>query len=222
MGDPIVAVDPDGDPVAYSRDGADMRYFILNTVTGQVWTAKVLPAGRQSLALRLWAEDGRGGMDFIDVRVVVEGLDREEAPSPEPVMLAQPTETLTPIPTPVALLQVRQKAEATPTLRPIPDPTATIDTSRWGPGRRINTPRPTPEWGIPVVDIGIPRGPAPVVHAQSDILPIEPALWPRVAIWLGGLGLLFALAWLLLMALRDRRRERVRERRLARPGTRWR
>ena len=216
VGAPVVATDPDGDPVTYSRDGADMGHFILNTVSGQVWTAKSLPAGRQSFALRLWVEDGRGGTDSIEVRVVVEGAEPTKTPAPAPVLVELPTST--PTPTPVVALQVRQKAEATPTLKPIPDPTATIDSSGWGPGRKIGTATPTPEWDIPVVDIGIPRPPDPVVLAQSGPVPGQPPFWPRLATWLGGLGLIFALVWLLLMALRDRRRERARERRLARPG----
>ena len=216
VGAPVVATDPDGDPVTYSRDGADMGHFILNTVSGQVWTAKSLPAGRQSFALRLWAEDGRGGTDSIEVRVVVEGAEPTKTPAPAPVLVELPTST--PTPTPVVALQVRQKAEATPTLKPIPDPTSTIDSSGWGPGRKIGTATPTPEWDIPVVDAGIPRPPDPVVLAQSGPVPGQPPFWPRLATWLGGLGLIFALVWLLLMALRDRRRERARERRLARPG----
>ena len=216
VGAPVVATDPDGDPVTYSRDGADMGHFILNTVSGQVWTANSLPAGRQSFALRLWAEDGRGGTDSIEVRVVVEGAEPTKTPAPAPVLVELPTST--PTPAPVVALQVRQKAEATPTLKPIPDPTATIDSSGWGPGRKIGTATPTPEWDIPVVDIGIPRPPDPVVLAQSGPVPGQPPFWPRFATWLGGLGLIFALVWLLLMALRDRRRERAREGRLARPG----
>ena len=217
VGAPVVATDPDGDPVTYSWDGADTGYFILNTVTGQVWTGATLPDGRESFALRLWAGDGRGGVDFIDVHVVVEVSEQEEAPSSEPVLLAQPTETHTPTPEPAAFLQVSQKARATLTLRPSPGPTATIDTSRWGPGRKIGTATPTPEWGIPVVDIGIPRPPDPVVLAQIGPVPGQHVnrLWPKLLIWIGGLGLIFALAWLLLIAFSDRRKERARERRFS-------
>ncbi len=208
VGAPVLAVDPEGDTVTYSRDGTDMGYFVLNTVSGQVLTATTLPAGRSSFALRLWARDGRGGADFIDVLVVAEQEMAEttaiEAPTPVPT----PKPTATPTPTAAPALAQTELQVAAPSPDPKNSPTATIDTSNWGPGWKINTPTPAPERAIPVVDIGNQRPPdsdAPVALAQAGAILPESPFWPRLFLWIGGLGLLFALIWILLMALRGRR-----------------
>ena len=206
VGAPILAVDPDGDPVAYARDGADMASFILNTATGQVWTAKELTSG--SFSLRLWATDGRGGSDFIDVEITAEAGQIQKT---VPVLVAVPTLTPTPTPEPAA----QQVLAPTPTLKPVPTmtPTATpIDTSGWGPGRKIGTWTPTPDRGVPVVDAGEHRPPAgPAVLAQTGPDPGSGPWWPGASLWLGGLLLLFALLWILFMARRDRSERRRRD-----------
>ena len=203
VGAPVVAVDPDGDPIAYSRDGTDLAQFILNTATGQVWAAQALPSG--SFSLRLWATDGRGGADFIDIDITAEAQQPEET-GLAPIALP----TSTPYPTPA--LKAQQVPVPTPTLKPDPTepPTATpIDMSGWGPGRTIGTWTPTPDWGVSVVDAGNPRPPAgPVVLAQSGPILNPAPWWPRALLWIGGALLAFALAWLILVAHRNRRQGR--------------
>ena len=79
VGVPIVASDPDGDPLAYFASGEDAHYFSLDAVSGQlsVW-------GRLDLELQprynltVTASDGRGGQDTINV--VIELSDIREVP----------------------------------------------------------------------------------------------------------------------------------------------
>lgn len=219
VGAPVLALDPDGDPVTYGRDGTDMGYFVLDTVSGQVWTALAMPGDRQTLALRLWARDGRGGSDVIAVQVVL----AQPTPEPVAVMTATPTATapftlaaiptLTPTPTPLPKQDRAQAALPTAAPAPTAAATPTLDTSRWGQGRKIGTVTPTPVWDIPVVDVGIPRPPdsTGIALAQSGPVPGLAPLWPQAFLWLGGLALLAALLWMLLMAWRERRRQRRKD-----------
>ena len=214
VGEPVVAVDPDGDPVTYSRDGTDMSQFILNTVTGQVWTAQALAQGG-TYSLRLWARDGRGGSDFIDITVSVAAPQAQNA---GPLLVVLPTPTATPTRTPTPTPEstaLQQVAAPTPTFKPVhtETPTATpIDTSGWGPGRKIGTWTPTPKREVSVVDVGNPRPPAgPAVLAQSGAAPASGLWWPGASLWLGGLLLLFALFWILVMAWRDRQEQKRKD-----------
>ena len=234
VGAPVYAVDPDGDPVTYSRDGADMGHFVLNTVSGQVWTASILPAHRESLALTLWADDGRGGTDRIDVTVFVKQRIRKpeptEAPTPLFLRAATPTPAPTPAPAPTRTPSPTSTIAPTPTPTPSPTPTltptpeaeylalaldarpTTLPWSGTGRGRTRPLQTPGPTIGISVIDIGQRRvtDEKPVVIAAALPIPSDP-WWPRFFLWLGSLGLLFALAWLLLMAARDRRRAKRKD-----------
>ena len=79
VGGPVTARDRDGDLLEYSLLGTDRALFDVDHATGQLTIGALLDYGvRNEYSVRVQVEDGRGGVDVIDVVVVV---DVDEPPS---------------------------------------------------------------------------------------------------------------------------------------------
>ena len=210
VGLPVFAQDPDGDPVSYSRDSEDVGRFVLHVQSWQPWTSRSLPEEGEEFYLRIWAKDGRGRADYIDVRILTKAeAEPTETPSATPV----PAPTEMPTPTPVApqaqteLATPTPKPTATPTTTLTPGPTATPAATPAATPKSVQAeerPSHTPAPTTLAVDQEPPTPQQAVVLAQSGKIPTPTPWWPRAFIWLGNFLLLFALAWTVLLAARDR------------------
>ena len=82
FGEPVSATDPDiGDTLTYSLAGPDAASFGIDEDTGQLNTKTLLDFEVKSeYTVKMQVEDGRGGVDSIDVTITVEDVD--EPPSP--------------------------------------------------------------------------------------------------------------------------------------------
>ena len=134
IGDPLRAVDRDGDRLTYSLTGANTSLFTIDKETGQLRTKAALDYETQRVYnITVRVQDGDGDRDSIDVTVEV--TDEPEptptptptpAPTPTPQPTAKPTPLPTPTPTPTPQPTAKPTPLPTPTPTPTPQPTATL------------------------------------------------------------------------------------------------
>ena len=125
IGDPLRAVDRDGDRLTYSLTGADASLFTIDKETGQLRTKAALDYETQRV-YNITARVQDGGRDRDSIDVTVEVTDEPEpTPTPTPTPTPQPTATPTPLPTPTPTPQPTATPTPLPTPTPTPQPTAT-------------------------------------------------------------------------------------------------
>ena len=76
IGDPITAIDDDGDALTYSLWGADADHFAIDASTGQIFTKSTYDfEKKKGYAVIVRASDGRGGSISIVVSIAVTDVD---------------------------------------------------------------------------------------------------------------------------------------------------
>ena len=146
IGDPLRAVDRDGDRLTYSLTGADASLFTIDKETGQLRTKAALDYETQRVYnITVRVQDG--GRDRDSIAVTVEVIDEPEptptpTPTPAPTPTPQPTATLTPLPTPTPTPQ--PTATPTPLPTPTPTPLPTPTPTAMPTPTPTYTPTPTP------------------------------------------------------------------------------
>ena len=70
IGDPVTAIDPDGDVLTYGLGGTDAGSFALDTATGQLITRATLDLeDKAAYEVVMTVTDGRGAVDAIEVTI---------------------------------------------------------------------------------------------------------------------------------------------------------
>ncbi len=99
VGLPVAANDADGDPLTYSLGGADAASFTLVADTGQLRTRDGVDynfEAKDRYAMRVVADDGKGGSASIEVTVELTDEDGEAPGKPaEPLLTGATTTSLT-------------------------------------------------------------------------------------------------------------------------------
>ena len=70
IGDPVTAIDPDGDVLTYALGGTDAGSFALDTTTGQLITRATLDLeSKATYEVVMTVSDGRGAVDAIEITI---------------------------------------------------------------------------------------------------------------------------------------------------------
>ena len=76
VGDPVAAMDEDGDPLTYSLWGADADHFDVDASTGQILTKGTYDfEEKRGYAVIVRASDGQGGRVSIVVNIDISDVD---------------------------------------------------------------------------------------------------------------------------------------------------